>query len=75
MKLWYNFVIADTPKTKEVLHGSHGWVDARDVAEAHVRGLEKEELGGERVIVHEGPFIWQEFGEPFTRCSQGGARC
>lgn len=63
MRLWYNFIIADTPKTKEVLHGSHGWADVRDIAEAHVRGLEKDVLGGERILVHEGPFIWQEFSE------------
>lgn len=60
--MWYNIIIADTPKTKEVLHRCHGWVDVRDLAEAHVRSLEREEIGGERVIVHEGSFVWQEFG-------------
>lgn len=63
MGYWYNIIVANTPKTKEVLHSSHGWADVRDIAEAHVRSLENEDIGGERVIVCAGPFIWQEFGE------------
>ncbi|TEB29189.1 D-lactaldehyde dehydrogenase [Coprinellus micaceus] len=61
MRYWYHFIIANTPKTAEMLHGSHGWVDVRDVAEAHARSFERADLGGERVIVYAGPFIWQEF--------------
>jgi nucleoside-diphosphate-sugar epimerase len=69
MRYWYHFIIANTPKTAEMLHGSHGWVDVRDVAEAHARSFERADLRGERVIVYAGPFIWQEFGTcaPFVR--------
>ncbi|KAF9257414.1 NAD(P)-binding protein [Marasmius fiardii PR-910] len=37
------------------------WVDVRDVAEAHVRALGKEEAGGKRIIVSAEPFSWQEW--------------
>ncbi|KAJ3501157.1 hypothetical protein NMY22_g19021 [Coprinellus aureogranulatus] len=39
----------------------YAWVDVRDIAEAHVRSLEKEEAGGERIIVSSGSYIWQEW--------------
>lgn len=34
-----------------------GWVDVRDLAEAHVRALSKEEAGGERIIVSQGLLV------------------
>ena len=38
------------------------WVDVRDIAQATLLALrEKEEAGGERVIVSAGEFIWQDF--------------
>ncbi|KAJ8089399.1 hypothetical protein PM082_014647 [Marasmius tenuissimus] len=37
------------------------WVDVRDVAEAHVRALLKQEAGGNRIIVSAGHFNWQEW--------------
>lgn len=42
-------------KTHEdlVKQGS-SWVDVRDLAEAHVKVLEKEEAGGERIIISSG---------------------
>ncbi|KIK57462.1 hypothetical protein GYMLUDRAFT_46356 [Collybiopsis luxurians FD-317 M1] len=41
---------------------AHGWVDVRDIAEAHVRALEVEAAGGERMIVSAGsPWVWQDF--------------
>ena len=62
-QLWWNKVI-DIPSeglTKEALgvKGGHTWVDVRDLAEAHVRALEKEEAGGERIITSGGehPFL------------------
>lgn len=33
------------------------YVDVRDLAEAHVKSLEKEKAGGERIIVSGGKFI------------------
>ncbi|KAK1235164.1 hypothetical protein PQX77_001621 [Marasmius sp. AFHP31] len=37
------------------------WVDVRDVAEAHVRALLKQEAGGNRIIVSAGDFNWQDW--------------
>ncbi|KAJ8089397.1 hypothetical protein PM082_014645 [Marasmius tenuissimus] len=37
------------------------WVDVRDVAEAHVRALLKQEAGGNRIIVSAGHFNWQDW--------------
>ncbi|KAJ7846609.1 D-lactaldehyde dehydrogenase [Mycena olivaceomarginata] len=37
------------------------WVDVRDLALAHVRSLQKEEAGGERIFISEGPFTWQDW--------------
>ncbi|THU85867.1 hypothetical protein K435DRAFT_970519 [Dendrothele bispora CBS 962.96] len=39
---------------------SHGWVDIRDVALAHIRSLEIKEAGGERIILCAGPFVFQD---------------
>ncbi|KAJ7490833.1 D-lactaldehyde dehydrogenase [Mycena latifolia] len=37
------------------------WVDVRDLALAHVRALQKEEAGGERIIIAAGAFTWQDW--------------
>ncbi|THU93557.1 D-lactaldehyde dehydrogenase [Dendrothele bispora CBS 962.96] len=39
---------------------SDGWVDVRDAALAHIRSLEVEEAGGERIILCAGPFVFQD---------------
>jgi len=41
---------------------SGSWVDVRDIAMAHALALEKEDAGGQRVIISAGSFIWQEWG-------------
>ncbi|KAF5348374.1 hypothetical protein D9758_010929 [Tetrapyrgos nigripes] len=38
----------------------HGWVDVRDVSQAHVRALETPAAGGERIIIAAGSFVWQD---------------
>ncbi|TEB26430.1 D-lactaldehyde dehydrogenase [Coprinellus micaceus] len=61
--IWYGTVIATGNKDKEQLGEKNGyaWVDVRDIAEAHVRALEKEEAGGQRIVVSSGSYIWQEW--------------
>jgi nucleoside-diphosphate-sugar epimerase len=54
LEMWYGMVIADTPKTKELLSDSQGWVDVRDVALAHVLALEKDAAGGQRIFAMAG---------------------
>ncbi|KAF7336883.1 D-lactaldehyde dehydrogenase [Mycena venus] len=41
--------------------GGGSWVDVRDLALAHVRALEKEAAGGERIIISAGCFAWQDW--------------
>ncbi|KAF8880900.1 hypothetical protein CPB84DRAFT_1792190 [Gymnopilus junonius] len=61
LKSWYDNVVADTPKTKDALSFSSGWVDVRDTSLAHVLALEKEAAGGERIISTGGSFSYQEW--------------
>ena len=44
--MWYEIVVADSPKTKEALSESNSgsWVDVRDTALANVLALEKMQL-------------------------------
>ncbi|KAL4069134.1 hypothetical protein V8B97DRAFT_1963928 [Scleroderma yunnanense] len=64
-KIFYDYV-ADASKVEEVgneflsKNGSC-WVDVRDLAEAHRLALEKEEAGGERIIISASVFKWQDF--------------
>ncbi|KAF5320417.1 hypothetical protein D9611_010718 [Ephemerocybe angulata] len=63
LKLWWDSVV-DGTESKPGAHpvsNSQGWVDARDIAEAHVRAMEVEEAGGERIIVSEGTYRFQEW--------------
>ena len=50
LEAWYSLVIADSPKTKETLSDSQGWVDVRDTALGHVLALEKDAAGGQRIF-------------------------
>ena len=52
--IWYEMVVADSPKTKETLSKSNSWVDVRDTALGHVLALEKDAAGGERIIIASG---------------------
>ncbi|KAJ6452663.1 hypothetical protein C8R45DRAFT_1083348 [Mycena sanguinolenta] len=45
----------------EASSGGGCWIDVRDLALAHVRALEKEEAGGERIIIAAGAFAWQDW--------------
>ncbi|TEB22505.1 NAD(P)-binding protein [Coprinellus micaceus] len=46
---------------REVMQSGDAWLDIRDAAEAHVRSLEREDVGAERVILSSESFIWQEW--------------
>ena len=61
---FWSHVVSEAPKTKEQL-GAPGpaWVDVRDLAEAHVLALEKEQAGGKRFIVSAASFVFQDFSE------------
>lgn len=41
--------------------GGGCWTDVRDLADAHVRALQRGPAGGERIIVAAGAFAWQDW--------------
>ncbi|KAH9838568.1 NAD(P)-binding protein [Rhodofomes roseus] len=58
---WFHTVFKGS-KTKEQLSSTGAcWIDVRDLAEAHVLAIKKQEAGGERIIVSQGAFKWQDF--------------
>lgn len=49
---------------------SGGWIDVRDLADAHVKAITLPEAGRERIIVSTGPWRWQDWGSfPFIHIS------
>ncbi|KAJ3823314.1 D-lactaldehyde dehydrogenase [Lentinula raphanica] len=61
---WYNSVVRPDMGGKsldEIAMVGNAWIDIRDVALAHVLALQKEEAGGERLIILEGDFSYQNF--------------
>jgi nucleoside-diphosphate-sugar epimerase len=57
---WYNVVVSGTLSGDTLTQGS-SWIDVRDLGLAHAKAVQKEEAGGERIIVSAGAFIWQEW--------------
>ena len=53
---------------QELLHAA-GWIDVRDIAEAHVAALEKEAAGNERIIISAPAVPNQEFIEAAKRAA------
>lgn len=50
-------------KTPEVLTGpGNAYVDVRDLARAHVLAIQRDDAGGQRIIVSAGSHFWQEVG-------------
>ncbi|CCM04251.1 uncharacterized protein FIBRA_06418 [Fibroporia radiculosa] len=43
------------------------WIDVRDLAEAHIRAMERKEAGGERIIVAEGTWKWEDWVNAFRQ--------
>ena len=66
--MWFDMFFKPISSEQELLRGT-GWVDVRDVAEAHVVALEKEEGGDERIIVSASSVPRQEFIEAAKRAA------
>ncbi|KAF7966124.1 hypothetical protein HWV62_39968 [Athelia sp. TMB] len=58
--IWYQTVLTSTSPTDDFKTGNC-WVDVRDLALGHLRALEKAEAGGERIVLAQGTFVWQDF--------------
>lgn len=56
-KIWMLSILGKLaePPVKEA--AEHGWIDVRDLGEAHVRCLEREEAGGERILACAGTLL------------------
>ncbi|KAH9918248.1 NAD(P)-binding protein [Epithele typhae] len=65
-KLWYDNVVGGASGNDT----STNFVDVRDVAQAHVLALQKPEAGGNRFIIANGPFKWQDFVSAAHRLSE-----
>ncbi|ESK96317.1 d-lactaldehyde dehydrogenase [Moniliophthora roreri MCA 2997] len=61
--VWCNAIVrGEFMGGSSLTYPSSGWVDVRDVAEAHALALEVSQAGGERIITCAGsPFVWQDF--------------
>ncbi|KAI0088796.1 NAD(P)-binding protein [Irpex rosettiformis] len=58
---WFTTIVKATKDDAALVAGGTEWVDVRDVALAHVLALQKEEAGGERIIVSSGKWVWQDW--------------
>ncbi|KAF7975442.1 hypothetical protein HWV62_9579 [Athelia sp. TMB] len=58
--IWYQTVLTSNSPTDDFKTGNC-WVDVRDLAQGHLRALEKAEAGGERIVLAQGSFVWQDF--------------
>ncbi|KAI0733665.1 NAD(P)-binding protein [Fomitopsis betulina] len=58
---WFHSVFKGSKTKAQLSSVGSCWIDVRDLAEAHVLAIKKQEAGGERVIVSEGPFKWNDF--------------
>jgi nucleoside-diphosphate-sugar epimerase len=54
---WYNNVVLGKSLETSATDGSC-WIDVRDLAEAHVRAIQVDVAGGERIIVSDGTWEW-----------------
>ncbi|CCM04261.1 uncharacterized protein FIBRA_06430 [Fibroporia radiculosa] len=61
MHSWFHSVLKNLhdPKQLGVIGGE--WIDVRDLAQGHVLAIQKEEAGGERFVVTQGPWKWQDW--------------
>ncbi|KAJ3559469.1 hypothetical protein NP233_g11254 [Leucocoprinus birnbaumii] len=62
-KWLYETTVNTLAQTQEFLVNSSVWVDVRDAARGHMLALQKEDAGGERIIVSTGPFVWQDLAD------------
>ncbi|KAH8826045.1 hypothetical protein DL96DRAFT_1607040 [Flagelloscypha sp. PMI_526] len=74
-KSWYDHVVRpdSSGKSAEFLTASaSSWIDVRDLGVAHTLALEKEEAGGERIIISAGSFTWQDMIDVANQVNKSG---
>ncbi|KAF9813505.1 hypothetical protein IEO21_05542 [Rhodonia placenta] len=58
---WFHSVLKGSKDPKQLSTIGSCWIDVRDLAEAHVLAIKKEEAGSNRIIISEGPWKWQDW--------------
>ncbi|KAI0926024.1 hypothetical protein AcW1_008303 [Taiwanofungus camphoratus] len=58
---WFHSVFKGTKDAKTLSTVGSCWIDVRDLAEAHVLAIKRQEAGGERIIISQGPWKWQDW--------------
>ncbi|TFK38827.1 D-lactaldehyde dehydrogenase [Crucibulum laeve] len=61
IRYWYDYVYSSTEKYKDTLATATTWVDVRDIAEAYVTALEKQDAAGEKIVIAAGRASWQDW--------------
>ncbi|EPQ50349.1 NAD P-binding protein [Gloeophyllum trabeum ATCC 11539] len=61
MAEFYNTLLKGAKDEKTLATLGNCWIDVRDLALAHVLAIETQEAGGNRFIVSQGTFKWQDF--------------
>jgi len=67
-------ILKGAKKDEELAAGAGCWVDVRDVAQAHLRGIQVEEAAGSRYIISAGPFTMQDLLDPLDPSEFPGVR-
>ncbi|PCH42487.1 NAD(P)-binding protein [Wolfiporia cocos MD-104 SS10] len=61
MHSWFHSVFKNLHEPKQLGVIGGGWIDVRDLAEAHVLAIKRPEAGGERILVASGEWKWQDW--------------
>ncbi|KAJ3540762.1 hypothetical protein NMY22_g4164 [Coprinellus aureogranulatus] len=60
-KLWMLSILGKLPEPPVKEAVDNGWIDVRNLGEAHVRCFEREGAGGERILACAGSYVWREW--------------
>ncbi|OSX58892.1 hypothetical protein POSPLADRAFT_1059984 [Postia placenta MAD-698-R-SB12] len=58
---WYDAVVKSTLSPKDLSTTGAEWIDVRDLGDLHALALEKEEAGGQRLLISGGLWKWQDW--------------
>jgi len=61
LREWYDTIIKSTKSNEELIAHGHAWVDVRDISQAHILALQREEAAGMRFIISSGKWVWQDW--------------
>ncbi|PCH42479.1 NAD(P)-binding protein [Wolfiporia cocos MD-104 SS10] len=68
MDIWYRIVFKNLHDPIKLSTEGNEYTDVRDLADAHVLTLQKQEAAGSRIIVSQGCIKWQDWVEAARKC-------